>query len=63
MDQENIVLVCVRRVIACFVVIAVGMSDLVWRNRDGSITVWTMRGLNRIAKVRLAGPGALRVIP
>ena len=117
MDQENIVLVCVRRVIACFAVIAAGMSvvqaapaltrtaiavghssihtvflmpngtaaasgnsffaaprmpsndfngngkaDIVWRNVNGSITFWTMRGLNRIARAELAGPGALRVI-
>jgi hypothetical protein len=40
-----------------------GKSDLIWRNLDGSINVWTMNGVAPITLTGLTGAGTLRVIP
>ena len=40
-----------------------GKADLLWRNLDGSITVWLMNGGVIAGAAGLVGPGATVVIP
>ncbi|MDK9704699.1 MAG: VCBS repeat-containing protein, partial [Sulfuritalea sp.] len=35
-----------------------GKTDLLWKNTDGSIAIWTMDGINKMAGSQIYGPFA-----